>query len=203
MPTSSQYLGNRGNARRDQRGGESLHRGAPRLTQTLPEAAESEREGERSPLLLLARRIREEQGTEGLGAFLRVMEPFAAPYELKNIAEMFGMEHGNKGNSEPREHGGFSAHAQNGFNMNPMNGAQSPGMGFEPNILRMMQLMNGMSNMGSMANMANVGNMGNMGNAGNTNGMMQMLQLMRMLPMLQSMGRGGGDISQIMKMMNT
>ena len=48
--------------------------------------------GEASPLLLLARRIREEQGPEQTRAFLEAMRPFAAPNELKRIGEGFGIE---------------------------------------------------------------------------------------------------------------
>lgn len=44
-----------------------------------------------SPLLQLARRIREEQGAEQTRAFLRAMVPFAAPGELKNVSEGFGI----------------------------------------------------------------------------------------------------------------
>ena len=47
--------------------------------------------GEASPLLKLARRIREEQGPEQVKAFLEAMRPFAAPYELKNIGDGFGI----------------------------------------------------------------------------------------------------------------
>ena len=46
---------------------------------------------EASPLLQLARRIREEQGAEQTRAFLRAMVPFAAPGELKNVSEGFGI----------------------------------------------------------------------------------------------------------------
>ena len=48
--------------------------------------------GEASPLLRLARRIREEQGPEQTRAFLEAMRPFAAPNELKKIGEGFGIE---------------------------------------------------------------------------------------------------------------
>ena len=47
--------------------------------------------GEAPPLLKLARRIREEQGPEQVKAFLEAMRPFAAPYELKNIGDGFGI----------------------------------------------------------------------------------------------------------------
>ncbi|MBR3298784.1 MAG: hypothetical protein IKI64_06210 [Clostridia bacterium] len=213
MPNPSQNAGNRGNPRRTVQSGGSLNNSA-RPMQTVPEEAKKE---ERSPLLLLARRIREEQGADGLKAFLIAMEPFAAPFELKNLAVQFGMEHHvragaaqgqvnaydrNAAFSSPE--GGFSAQNNGGFNMNGMNGTagtggmggaqQNRGMGFDPNLFRMMQMMNG----------AGSGGMGNFGgnNGGNMNQMMQLMQLMRLLPMLQNMGKGGADISQIMKMMN-
>lgn len=211
MANSSQNAGNRGNPRRNSRGGDSLRQSA-RPMQTVPEEAKAE---ERSPMLLLARRIREEQGVEGLRAFLLAMEPFAAPYELKNLAERFGMEHPVRGNtaqkqgnySEPSaaffaENENFSTRNNSGFNMNGMNGMngtggtrQNPTMGFDPNMIRMMQMMNG----------AGSGGIGNFGgnNGGNMNQMMQLMQMMRLLPMLQNMGKGGADIAQIMKMMNT
>lgn len=47
--------------------------------------------GEETPLLLLARRIRREQGAEQVKAFLAAMEPFFAPNEIKRIGEDFGI----------------------------------------------------------------------------------------------------------------
>ncbi|MBO4384674.1 MAG: hypothetical protein J5854_04565 [Clostridia bacterium] len=46
---------------------------------------------EASPMLRLARRIREEQGVEGLRAFLAAMTPFSAPNEIRHIGEDFGV----------------------------------------------------------------------------------------------------------------
>ena len=166
-------------------------------------------------MLLLARRIREEQGAEGLKAFLFAMEPFAAPYELKSLAERFGIERSVRENTAqnggaPNQNaafsafgGGFSTHNNAGFNMNGMNstggmnGAQPNNMGIDPNMIRMMQMMSGAGNNGGM----NSGMNGSM-NGGNMNQMMQLMQMMRLLPMLQNMGKGGADISQIIKMMN-
>ena len=194
MQTSSN-AGNRGNSRRSAQGGASLKKSA-RPTQTAPE--EAKREEERPPLLMLARRIREEQGTEGLRAFIIAMEPFAAPYELKNIAARFGMEHHTPTRAEPKQGAAanagaaFSYHSvPNGFqsgagNMNGAGGAQqNAGIGFDPNLFRMMQMMNGMGQ-----------------NGGNMNQMMQLVQMMRLIPMLQNMGKGGQDPSQILKMFN-
>jgi|GEM_PF-284031 len=204
MANPSQNAGNRGNARRTAQSGGSIKNSA-RPMQTVPKEAENE---ERSPLLLLARRIREEQGAEGLKAFFSAMQPFAAPYELKNIAERFGMENPIRSNaqkqgstSEPNaafsaSKGGFSAPNNGGFNMNGMSGMngmggtqRNPSMGFDPNMIKMMQMMNGAGGTGGS-------------NSGNMNQMMQLMQMMRLLPMLQNMGKGGADISQIIKMMN-
>ncbi|MBO4848065.1 MAG: hypothetical protein J5586_02830 [Clostridia bacterium] len=46
---------------------------------------------EPSPLLKLARRIREEQGTDQVRSFLAAMLPFAAPNEIRRAAEGFGI----------------------------------------------------------------------------------------------------------------
>lgn len=43
------------------------------------------------PLMLLARRIREEQGASSVREFLTAMTPFAAPGELRNVADTFGI----------------------------------------------------------------------------------------------------------------
>lgn len=44
-----------------------------------------------SPLLLMARRVREEQGVEQLKQFLSAMKPFAAPNEIRRLCEGFGI----------------------------------------------------------------------------------------------------------------
>ena len=108
-----------------------------------PRQATNQRQGngEVSPVLMLARRIREEQGVEQVSAFLRAMIPFAAPNELKRIAESFGIpydrisqkpqQHRNDGGEEQRyqqkpNNTGFNNnipfHQQNNMNAtNPMN----------------------------------------------------------------------------------
>ena len=206
MANPSQSSGNRGNLRRNAKIGGGM-RQSVRPMQTVPE--EAKKQEERSPLLLLARRIREEQGADGLKAFLSAMQPFAAPYELKNLAERFGMEHHIRENAAQRQgsaaaqnaafsaSGGFSAQNNGGsFNVNGaggMGGAQpNSNTGFDPNLIRMMQMMNGAGNSAGSGSM----------NGGNMNQMMQLMQMMRLLPMLQNMGKGGADISQIIKMMN-
>lgn len=196
MANPSQNAGNRGNARRTAQSGGSIKNSA-RPMQTVPE--EAKKQEERSPLLMLARRIREEQGADGLKAFLSAMQPFAAPYELKNLAERFGMENPIRSNaqkqgstSEPSaafSGSGFS-YQDGGFNTNGMGGTQrNPSMGFDPNMIKMMQMMNGAGGSGGS-------------NGGNINQMMQLMQMIKLLPMLQNMGKGGADIAQIMKMMN-
>ncbi len=46
-----------------------------------------------SPVALMARRIREEQGADQLSAFFKAMQPFAAPNELKRIGRSFGIDY--------------------------------------------------------------------------------------------------------------
>lgn len=48
---------------------------------------------ETSPLLSMARRVREEQGVEQLRAFLSAMAPFAAPNEIKRLCDSFGLSY--------------------------------------------------------------------------------------------------------------
>ena len=50
-------------------------------------------EAEDTHLHALAKRIRAEQGAEGLRDFLAAMGPFAAPNELKTLAAEFGMDY--------------------------------------------------------------------------------------------------------------
>lgn len=44
-----------------------------------------------SPMLRMARRIRQEQGSEQVKAFLAAMTPFSAPNEIRRIGESFGI----------------------------------------------------------------------------------------------------------------
>ncbi|MBR0134793.1 MAG: hypothetical protein IJM18_01205 [Clostridia bacterium] len=62
-------------------------------SRSIPKHYSGVREENASPLLLLARRIREEQGPEQVKAFIGAMAPFAAPNELKRISEGFGIEY--------------------------------------------------------------------------------------------------------------
>ena len=62
-------------------------------TRNLPARQAGPEEGEISPVLRLARRIREEQGPEQVKAFIAAMRPFAAPNELRRIGESFGIDY--------------------------------------------------------------------------------------------------------------
>lgn len=161
--------------------GNSNYGGARRVPssahKTLSEIVERPNAGEdgASPLVLLARRIRAEQGIEGLKAFLGAMKPFAAPYELKNIALSFGLDYENITRSER------PAHAQT-------EGQGAPDMGMM-NMLNMMNALNGANGASGAKNRNPMGDMG------------AVMQLARLMPLMQSMKHGGGDISQLFKMM--
>ena len=62
-------------------------------TKNLPQRQPGTAEGEISPVLRLARRIREEQGPEQVKAFISAMRPFAAPNELRRVSEGFGIDY--------------------------------------------------------------------------------------------------------------
>ncbi|MBR4434576.1 MAG: hypothetical protein IKS90_00530 [Clostridia bacterium] len=144
---------------------------------TLSETAKKQEtgEGEVSPLVLLSRRIRSEQGIEGLKAFLGAMRPFAAPYELKNIALSFGLDPESItrfDRPEPARTAG--------------QGTQDAGM---MNMLNMMSALGGANGASGAKNRNPMGDMG------------AVMQLARLMPLMQSMKQGGGDISQLFKMM--
>ncbi|MBR4636793.1 MAG: hypothetical protein IKO51_10650 [Clostridia bacterium] len=156
-------------------------------------AAEAERGGSPSPLLSMARRIRDEQGVSGLRDFLSAMAPFSAPNELRSVAEGFGMDYdeikARRGSREQdqRSTAAFQQNApyQGGFAASPHPGGfPQGGMGFDPSFMRMMQQMQGGRR-----------------NAGIDP--MQLMQLMQLVPMLQGMKNGGGgpNLAQLMKMM--
>ncbi|MBO4563273.1 MAG: hypothetical protein J5772_06655 [Clostridia bacterium] len=60
-------------------------------SRTAPRSAGTQKQEEPSPMLRIARRIREEQGAEQVRAFLAAMLPFAAPNEIRRIGEGFGI----------------------------------------------------------------------------------------------------------------
>lgn len=163
MPIRTQ--GNRG-----ARPGAGAQRVPSNAHRTVPEAA-AERETV-SPLHLMARRIREEQGVEGLTAFLAAMTPFAAHYELKNIALSFGLDY---------ESISYQRHDLRGEEKR----RQTP----DVNMADIMSMLGAMNGAGGGRNMGANGNLGSM------------MQFMRLMPMLQNMQRGGGDIAQMLKMM--
>ncbi len=70
-------------------------------TRSLPQVRAEGRE-EPSPMLRLARRIREEQGAERLREFIAAMRPFAAPNELRKLAEDFGIDYDSLPKREER-----------------------------------------------------------------------------------------------------
>lgn len=86
-----------------------------------------QRADEPSPMLRLARRIREEQGVDQVRAFLAAMKPFAAPNEIKHIGEGFGIAYesieremarnsGRNVREQGPDHGSVNG-AANGLNM--------------------------------------------------------------------------------------
>lgn len=60
-------------------------------SRNMPPRSMEQAADESSPMLKLARRIREEQGPEQVKAFLAAMTPFSAPNEIKKIGEGFGI----------------------------------------------------------------------------------------------------------------
>ena len=93
-------------------------------------AGEAERNAAPSPLLGMARRIRDEQGVSGLRDFLSAMAPFSAPNELRSVAEGFGMDYDEIKTQHSREQ--FAQPA-------PQPAFPQNGMGFDPRLLNMMQ----------------------------------------------------------------
>lgn len=85
-----------------------------------------------SPLAALARKIRSEQGAAGLSEFIAAMAPFAAPNELRALAEELGVEY------EPFVRQPEPAQEQY---------SQPRSAGGGPDIMRMMQLMQLMNGM--------------------------------------------------------
>ena len=59
-------------------------------TRSLP-ARSAEQTEDDSPMLRMARRIRQEQGPEQVRAFLAAMTPFSAPNEIRRVGENFGL----------------------------------------------------------------------------------------------------------------
>lgn len=119
------------------------------------------------PALLLARRIRREQGAEQVRRFLVAMEPFLAPNERMTIAEQLGIrlpqkaiqtQRGGTGTQEsgleentvrppqPQQNnmnGGFAHMAQQLQLMQMLSQLSGQGGGFNPALLS--QLMSGMN----------------------------------------------------------
>lgn len=184
----------------------------------------TERREEPSPIVNMAKRIRDEQGESGLRDFLAAMEPFAAPNELRSMAERYGLDYqeitAKRNERRQREQAGQNAFGQ-GQGMNGFSGMGGgpggmggfPGMGgMNPQLFQMMQLMQLMNGMNGFS--GNPGNPGNSGGAGSGAkspegkqgpDLMQLMRMMQMMPMLSSfMGgspQGMPDLSALMKMM--
>ncbi len=155
---------------------------------------------EPSPLNAVAKRIREEQGEAGLRDFLAAMEPFAAPNELKSMAERYGIDYSeiiakrNERRQREQAQGGFNQGA--GMNGAGMNGFPGTG-GFNPQLFQMMQMMQLMNGLNGFSQSAGGPKAQGAGKSQDP------MQLMRMMQLIQLMNGGGGapDISALMKMM--
>ena len=102
---------------------------------------------EASPLLKLARRVREEQGVEQLKAFLTAMIPFAAPNEIRRVSEGFGIpferiseRRGTADNREGRQDC-FSRLQQDGGNR--QGSGVNPGLNMIRTLMQLRGAMNG------------------------------------------------------------
>ena len=170
-----------------------MQRVPTRQRQTMPADRQQggrQQHNETTPALLLARRIREEQGVEQLKAFLAAMEPFVAPNELRSISSGFGINYDmlvNQHKTHNAAHGNANPHGIANFNGN----ANSHGnANFNGNNGNNFPMQTGMPNMG----MPGMGPF--RGNGGNQ------LQMMQMLMNMQGLMKGGkGDMSQIFKLM--
>lgn len=98
-----------------------------------------------SPALMMASRIRAEQGPEKAAQYLSAMEPFLAPGERTHIAYTLGLP--------------IPQPIQHNYGQQPQ-GVGAPG---------------GMPNMQNMPNMPNMGNMGGLGNIGGIMQVMQLM----------------------------
>ncbi|MCR5808019.1 MAG: hypothetical protein K6G56_00500 [Clostridiales bacterium] len=103
--------------------------------------------GEASPLLRLARRIREEQGAERVREFLAAMMPFAAPGEIRHISEGFGIPFEsveNAGRRRNNNRNGQSAEERLSLDDRPQRASQSDqGMNMLRTLMQLKGLMNG------------------------------------------------------------
>lgn len=174
-----------------------MQRVPSRQHQSAPAEPERREREEPSPIVNMARRIRDEQGVSGLRDFLSAMEPFAAPNELRSLASRFGMDYDEiRERRRERAENERDYGSRNGMNQNGRQGGMNGGFGPDPQILQMMQAMQMMNGMGGMQ-----GQQKRAANTGGQGNPMQLMQLMQMLPMLRGMMNGGADISQLMKMM--
>ncbi|MBR5718193.1 MAG: hypothetical protein IKX16_04170 [Clostridia bacterium] len=113
-------------------------------TKNVPMRRAEQNGEEHSPLLKLARRIREEQGVEQVKSFLIAMKPFAAPNEIKHVADGFGIEYGSiesASNTSGAAEGGGRENQKRAQAAQPINRMKL--------IQTMMQLSNAMKNGGA------------------------------------------------------
>ena len=140
-----------------------------------------------SPALVMAKRIRAEQGAERARQYLMAMEPFVAPAERAHIAQQLGIQ--------------LPAHTERP--PEPHNAPQSEPAGFQlPNFGN---VNNNIPNFGSVNN--NIPNFGGANNAmpnfmgmGGNNNLMQMMQMMNALGGMQG-GKGKMDPMMMAQML--
>ena len=178
-----------------------------------PPVQEAERREEASPLIAMSRRIRDEQGVDGLRQFLAAMGPFAAPNELKTTAARFGMDYESilSANSEQRAgetrrgNGGSAQNAEaygSGRPNGPGGFAPVNGMGGQDaqlyKMMQLMQMMNAVNQTGAM-------NGAGTAPRGKQSGQdpMAVMRMMQLMPMMRSMMNGGDPsaLASMMKMM--
>lgn len=103
-----------------------------------PSAGYAQQKGE-SPALMMAGRIRKEQGAERAAQYLEAMEPFIAPGERSHIAHVLGLPQPVETvRQNPAPPQGFPQNMGMGMGMGGMGNLANIG-----NIMNLMQLMNG------------------------------------------------------------
>lgn len=127
--------------------------------QTQPGSQENGQSIPASPALVMARRIRNEQGQERARQYLMAMEPFLAPAERAHIAEQLGVT------LPVRPAQQQAAPGQNtppfaGQPFGSSGGMPFMGKGGMNNPLQMMQMFSGMNGMGKKGGAQSGGGMG-------------------------------------------
>lgn len=191
----------------------------------LPYTSKSNQGAAVSPALLMARKIRSEQGAESLKAFLSSVEPFISPGELKNVCAAFGLNYNalpgrgmrqgtfraaNSSNGNPKNFAGNDPAAAKGFKMNGAGNAnagmnQNSGSNINMSIKSGRNGVNGSQNTGGGApNAENSINMNGNQNSlfnpsrqGNNPMMNNPMQLMQQLMQMQNLMNGGADMQKL------